>query len=212
MIDFRRLNTITVFDAEPMPNPEIIFAKGGQDKFSKLDFCRGHWQIPMKLEDKEKTAFCALQGLFHFKVIPFGLVNAVASYGRMMRKLLDGLSHVDNYIDDVLVHTEIWEGHIAALHALFVRVREYGLTVKPSQCHMAFESLDFVGHKIGQREVKTQDDKLERIRNAPIPTIKKQVRSFLGLAVYYRKFVDKYSKIAAPLSDPTKAKRPNKLS
>ena len=83
-------------------------------------------------------------------VMPFGLVNAGASYGRMMRRLLDGLSHVDNYVDDVLVHTETWEEHIAALRALFVRVREYGLTVKPSKCFMAFESIDFVGHKIGQ--------------------------------------------------------------
>ena len=155
LIYFRRLNKITVFDAEPMPNPEIIFAKVGQDKFlSKFDFCKRHWQIPRKLQDKEKTAFCAPQGLFHFKVVPFGLVNAGASYGRMMRRLLDCLSHVDNYIDDVLVHTEIWEGRIAALRALFVRVREYGLTVKPSKCYMAFESLDFVGHKFGQGEVK----------------------------------------------------------
>ena len=80
VIDFRRLNKITVFDAERMPNPEIIFAKIGQDKFlSKLDFCKGYWQIPIKIEDKENTAFCAPQGLFHFKVMPFGLVNAGAS-------------------------------------------------------------------------------------------------------------------------------------
>ena len=130
----------------------------------------------------------------------------------MTRRLLDGLSHVDNYVDDVLVHTETWEEHIAALRALFVRVREDGLTLKLSKCCMAFESLDFVGQKIGQREVKTQDDKVERISNAPKPTTKKQVRSFLGLAGYYRKFVDNYCKIAAPLRDLTKAKRPNKVS
>ena len=213
VIDFRRLNKITVFGVNPMPNSEIIFAKVGQDKFlSKLDFCKGYWQIPMKIEDKERTAFCAPEGLFHFKVMPFGLVNAGASYGRMMRRLLDGLSRVNNYVDDVLVHTETWEEHIVALRVLFVRVRGYGLTVKPSKCCMAFESLDFVGHKIGQGEVKTQDDKVERIRNAPIPITKKQVRSFLGLTGYYRKFVDKYSKIAVPLSDITKAKRPNKVS
>ena len=104
----------------------------------------------------------------------------------MMRRLLDGLSHVDNNADVVLVYTETWEEHIAALRALFVRVRECGLTVKSSKYCVAFESLDFVGHKIGQGEVKHQDDKVERFRNAPIHTTKKKVRSFLGLAGYYQ--------------------------
>ena len=102
--------------------------------------------------------------------------------------------------------------HLAIFRALFVRVRQAGLTIKPTKCYLGYGCLDFVGHQIGQDEVKTQEDRVDHIRNAPIPTTKKQVRSFLGTADCYRKFVNGYSKIAAPLTDLTRAKQYNKMS
>ena len=129
VIDFRQINRVTVFDAEPMPNPEVIFAKLAHDKvFSTFDFCKGYWQIPMVATDKEKTAFSSSLGLFQFRRMPFGLVNAGATYGRMMRRVLDGLPDVDNYVDDVIVHSPTWKSHLGTLRALFARVRQASLT------------------------------------------------------------------------------------
>src|SRR5688572_17535504 len=103
VIDFRKLNRVTKFDGEPIGNPEMIFAKIASDQYlSKLDFCKGFWQIPVREQDKPKTAFVTSQGLFQFTRLPFGMVNSGASYSRMMRKLLHGLKHVDNFVDDVL--------------------------------------------------------------------------------------------------------------
>ena len=170
-IDFRRLNKVTVFYAKPKQNPEIIFTKVGQDKYlSKIYFSQGYWQIPMKQEYREKTVFLRFPGLFHFRVMPFGVANAGTSYSRMMRTVLDGLDHVDNYADDVLVHTMTWAERLATLRALFVRVRQAGLTVKPTKCYLGYKYLDCVGHHIVQDEVKTPEHKVNRIRNAPIPT------------------------------------------
>ena len=107
VIDFRQLNKGTRFDSEPIPNPDVTFAKlAGKQYFSKLDFCKGYWQIPMSPDDREKTAFASPHGLFQFRRMPFGLVNSGATYTRMMKILLAGLADVDNYIDDILVHSE----------------------------------------------------------------------------------------------------------
>ena len=119
VVDFRLLNKATVFNAEPMPNPEAIFASLSGDKFfSKLDFTKGYWQIPMKDEDKEKTAFSSSLGLLQFRRMPFGLVNAGATYSRMMRNLVDGLDGVAFYVDDVIVHSRTWDQHVETLSEL----------------------------------------------------------------------------------------------
>ena len=97
VVDFRRLNKNTRFDAEPIPNPEDIFAKlSGNRYFSKLDFCKGYCQIPLGEDSKEKTASATSRGLFQFRVMPFGLVNAAATYSRLMRMLFNDFSNVEN--------------------------------------------------------------------------------------------------------------------
>ena len=209
VIDFRQINRVTVFDAEPMPNPEVIFAKLAHDKvFSTFDFCKGYWQIPMVATDKEKTAFSSSLGLFQFRRMPFGLVNAGATYGRMMRRVLDGLPDVDNYVDDVIVHSPTWKSHLGTLRALFARVRQASLTVKPSKCHVGYLQVDFVGHQVGSGLMLTQSDKVDKVKNAEVPRTKTQVRSFLGLAGYYRKFIPHYASLTTPLSDLTKKGAP----
>ena len=209
VIDFRQINRVTVFDAEPMPTPEVIFAKLAHDKvFSTFDFCKGYWQIPMVATDKEKTAFSSSLGLFQFRRMPFGLVNAGATYGRMMRRVLDGLPDVDNYVDDVIVHSPTWKSHLGTLRALFARVRQASLTVKPSKCHVGYLQVDFVGHQVGSGLMLTQSDKVDKVKNAEVPRTKTQVRSFLGLAGYYRKFIPHYASLTTPLSDLTKKGAP----
>lgn len=212
VVDYRRINQITVFDAEPMPVAEDIYARLAKAKyFSKMDFVKGYWQTPMAEQDKQKTAFSTPFGLYQFKRMPFGLQNAGATYGRMMRKVLEGLQASDNFVDDVLSFTSEWDNHLAELKQVFTRVRNAGLTVKPSKCYFGFLDVEFLGHLVGGGKLGTTADKTERIATALRPQTKRQLRAFLGLTGYYRRFVPDYAMMTAPLTDLTKSKVPNKL-
>nr|XP_034304387.1 uncharacterized protein LOC117681956 [Crassostrea gigas] len=211
-IDYRRLNCATVFDAEPMPSPESIFSKMTGKKFvSKIDLSKGYWQVPMADESKPLTAFSTPSGLYQFRTMPFGLVNAPATFSRMMRKLLQGMNGVENFIDDVIVFTDTFEEHLHILKTVFERLRDAGLAARPTKCFIGFDKIDCLGHMDGNKCLEPEQDKIDAVRNAPIPQTKKQVRAFLGLAGFYRKFIPNFSAIAIPLSDLTKKGQPNKV-
>lgn len=211
-IDYRRLNCATVFDAEPMPSPESIFSKMTGKKFvSKIDLSKGYWQVPMADESKPLTAFSTPSGLYQFRTMPFGLVNAPATFSRMMRKLLQGMNGVENFIDDVIVFTDTFEEHLHILKTVFERLRDAGLAARPTKCFIGFDKIDCLGHMVGNKCLEPEQDKIDAVRNAPIPQTKKQVRAFLGLAGFYRKFIPNFSAIAIPLSDLTKKGQPNKV-
>ncbi|KAJ8044259.1 hypothetical protein HOLleu_11669 [Holothuria leucospilota] len=206
-VDFRKLNKITVFDPEPIPNPDELMRKLANSMyFTKIDLSKGYWQIPVQKDDRPKTAFITSHGLYQFKVLPFGLVNAPAAFTRMMRKLLEGELNVINYIDDILIHTESWEEHLSTLESIFLRLRNAGLTARPSKCFIGCKSLVFLGHIVGEGIIKPLPDKITKISNASRPTTKKEVRSFVGLSNYYRKFIPNFAALAAPLTDLTKAR------
>ena len=210
--DFRKLNSITVFDAEPIGNPDDLFVKMSNSKyFTKVDLSKGYWQVKMKSSSKIFTAFVTSEGLFCFKKMPFGLVNSGATFCRMMRKLLYGLTNTDNFVDDIIVHTETWRAHMECLQALFKRLQEAKLTARPTKCVIAVRSVSFLGHIIGDGMIQRQPEKVKSILNCQRPTAKKQVRSFLGLIGYYRNFIANFSTVSAPLSDLTKRGQPNKV-
>ena len=140
--------------------------------------------------------------------MPFGLVNSGSTSNRMMRKLLHGCSNADNYVDDILGHTIRWDDHLVTFRDIFTKIRDAGLTLKPSKCLIGFESIAFTGHVVGTGILQMEDDKLEKIRNAQRPKTKKQVCAYLGLAGYYRRFIQAFSDVAAPLTDLTKKGRP----
>ena len=211
-IDFRKLNKITVFDAEPIPNQDQIFSKLAKDHFfTKIDLTKGYWQIPMKVEIKSLTAFITPNGLYQFKMMPFGLVNAPATFSTVMRTLTAGMENIDNYMDDILIHTQSWETHLRTLTTLLSRLRKAGLTARPSKCSIGMSNIVYLGHVVGKSKLSPQTNKIEKIKNAPKPETKKQMRSFLGLSYYYRKFIPNYAAIAVPLTDATKNKEPNKI-
>ena len=136
-IDFRKLNAKTVFDAEPVPNQEVILNRMGGDNFiSRLDLTKGFWQVPTKEEDRKYTAFSTDQGLMQFKYMPFGLVNALAIFCRMVRKLLYDVNYVDAYVDDIVPHTATWDDHMHTLRQVVQKMRQHGLTAKPSECEI----------------------------------------------------------------------------
>ena len=211
-IDFRKLNKITIFDAEPIPNQEEIFAKLSKDHyFTKFDLSKGYWQIPLRESDKIKTAFLTSNGLYHFNMMPFGLVNAPATFTRIMRTLLCGMQFVDNFIDDILIHTETWPSHIKTLKELLYRLQKSNLTAKPSKCVVGMEKVEFLGHIVGNGQLAPQEEKVVKIQAAPFPKTKKEMRSFLGLSGYYRRFIPNYATKAVPLTDKTKNAQPNKI-
>ncbi|XP_041375943.1 uncharacterized protein LOC121388603 [Gigantopelta aegis] len=176
-IDFRRLNKITIFDAEPMPNADEIFAKlNGCRYISKLDLSKGYWQLPLTESAKGLTAFQTPMGLFQFKVMPFGLVNAPASFSRLMRKLLQDMQNIDNFIDDIIIYTTTFGEHMQVLKELLIRLRNANLTAKPSKCYIGFQSLECLGHIVGNEKLEPVLDKVKAIKEAKQPETKKQVK------------------------------------
>ena len=140
-VDYRKLNRITVFDAEPMTSANDIYAKLYGDKyFSKIDLSKGYWQIKMDAASKDKTAFATPDGLYNFKTMPFGLVCATAEFSRLIRTLLRGLKGVENYIDDILIHTESFDDHVKCLEEVLKRLSEANMTARPSKCFFGFET------------------------------------------------------------------------
>ena len=117
----RGINKITVFDAEPVPNVDEMLTKfSGYSYFSRSDLAKGYWQVPLKKSARDKTAFQTGKGLFQFCKMPFGLVNSQANFSRLMRKLLEYMENIDNFVDDIIVFTKTWNEHLSVIRELLV--------------------------------------------------------------------------------------------
>src|SRR3984885_5176657 len=203
--NYKQLNKLTVFDPEPMMANDDIFVKlSGSKIFSKFDFCKGYWQIPMSEDSKDYTSFICKNGHFRFKVLPFGLINSASSYNRMMRKMLEGLRDLESYVDDVLAHTENWEDYLKTLERFFKRVSEAKLTMKPTKCQLGYLTIDFLGHTLSEGQITPKAESIDKIMDMPRPRNKKQVRSFVGAINYFRKFIPNSAELMKPLTELTK--------
>ena len=143
--------------------------------------------------------------------MPFGLVTAPATFCRLMRNVLHNMTNVDNFIDDILVYAESYEQHIKILSELFTRLQAANLNARPSKCPLAYSKLYCLGHVIGEEVNRPHPSKVTAIQEAQPPNTKKQVRSFLGLVGFYRKFIPNFSHVALPLTDLTRKFSPNKI-
>ena len=211
-IDFRALNKVTRFDAEPIPDVEVLFTKlKGKTIFSKLDLAKGYWQIPMAPEDKEKTAFRTPLGLFQFRRMPFGLCTAPSTFARMMNMLDFDRFKAVHFFDDILVASESWEEHWRSLDGVFSLLKSHGLTVRPSKVELGLDTIEFLGHRVGQGVMRPVVSKVSRMLNIAVPTTKKQVQAVLGLFGFYRRYVPDFAALVAPLTDLTGKQKPSKV-
>ena len=201
-VDYRALNGITIKDAYPLPRvDETLDSLGGAQYFSTLDLASGYWQVEVDPSDRPKTAFSTPQGHFEFTVMPFGLCNAPATFQRLMEYVLAGLQweHCLVYLDDIIVFSETFKEHITRLSGVFDRLRNAGLKLKPKKCCFARSSVQYLGHIVSRRGLEAEKSKVQAVRDYPRPTNATEVRSFLGLVGYYRRFVRGFSTIANPL-------------
>jgi hypothetical protein len=206
-VDYRKLNAATIKDAFPMPNTEDVLSSfHGAKYFSTLDLRSGFWQVAMTPEDQTKTAFTTYRGLFEFTVMPFGLTNAPAVFQRMMNSVLDGLQHkfAVPYIDDIIVYSKSIEEHIEHLEIVFRRLAEEGLMLNPDKCVYLRQEISYLGHIVSAEGLKPDPAKIQSVVDMQAPTSVKEIRRFLGLTGYYRKFIQNYAKIAQPMTVLTK--------
>ena len=202
VVDFRKLNEVTTKDAFPLPLINEMLDLVGSAKFiSTLDLASGYWQIPMSKKDAPKTAFSTRSGHFQFKRMPFGLTNAPATFQRFMNRVLSGLTYsfCMVYLDDVIIYSNSISDHLNHLQLVFDRLALAGLTLKASKCQLFRSSVSFLGHTISSEGIKPDQSKLKVIADWPTPSNIKEVRSFLGLVNYYRRFIPSLANIADPL-------------
>lgn len=211
-IDFRALNKVTVFDAEPIPDTEELFARLTKARFfTKIDLAKGYWQIPVKQEDRHKTAFQTPLGLYQWTKMPFGLVSAPASFARMMRKLKLEENSALNFFDDILIATERWDDHLESVKGVLQKLQKFGLTARPTKIFAGFQTLEFLGHTVGKGTMQPEKSKVDKILSLGQPRTKKQVRGIVGLMSYYRRYVPDFASLISPLTDLTKKGQPNKV-
>ena len=206
-VDYRRLNNITRKDAFPLPRAQDCFdTVAGATLFSSMDITSAYNQIPIRKEDIPKTAFVTKYGLFEFTTMPFGLCNAPATFQRVMELALAGLQWKIClvYLDDVLIFSKTFEEHIKRLSDVLDRIRMARLKLKPAKCHFLQTEVTYLGHILSAEGVRPNKENVDRILAWKNPTNVKEVRSFLGMANYYRRFIHGFSYYAHPLVNLTR--------
>ncbi|XP_027158420.1 uncharacterized protein LOC113760043 [Coffea eugenioides] len=206
-IDYRGLNEATIKNKYPLPLIDSLFDQlQGSVVFSKLDLRQGYYQLKIKKEDIPKTAFSTRYGHFEFAVMPFGLTNAPAAFmdlmQRIFKKYLDQFVVV--FIDDILIYSKSREEHAKHLEVVLQILREHKLYAKFSKCEFWLTEISFLGHRVSEDGIAVDPAKVEAVINWKQPETPTEVRSFLGLAGYYRRFIQDFSKIAGPMTELTK--------
>ena len=201
-VDYRRLNAVTYKDSYPLPLIDnCLNALSGSSWYSTLDLRSGYYNIPIAEEDRDKSAFITQGGCFRFTVMPFGLTCAPSVFQRLMDIVLCGLSYMTClvYLDDVIVFGRSFDEQLERLEQVFDRLAHANLKLKPSKCSLCQRSVDFLGHVVSADGIAMQDAKISAIIDWPPCKNVGEVRAFMGLTGYYRRFVQNFSVIASPL-------------
>ena len=210
-VDFRALNSLTIKNRYPIPRiDDLLDAISGAKFFTSIDLTSGYHQIRITEEDAPKTAFRTPFGHFQFKVLIEGLTNAPATFQTVMNSIFKPYlrDFVVVYLDDILVYSKTEADHQKHLRLVLEKLREEKFYACLQKCEFAKPEIKFLGHIVGAEGIKVNPAKIAAVNDWPQPTNVHHVRSFLGLANYFRKFIQGYAKLAAPLTDLTKTANP----
>ena len=203
-VDYRKLNSRTQKDSFPLPRiDESLGALNAAQWFTTLDLASGFNQVAVEEEDKPKTAFTTPFGLFEYNRMPFGLCGAPATFQRLMQSCLHDQIYqlLLVYLNDVIVFSKTFDEHLERLDKVLTRLAQQGLKIKREKCSFLRKEVSYLGYVVSSDGVSTDPEKIDVVKNWPVPKTVKELRSFLGFASYYRRFVKDFSKIADPLHD-----------
>ena len=202
-IDYRKLNKVTIQDSQALPRiDDSLDALGGAKWFSTLDLKSGFHQIGIREEDRPKTAFCIPGGgLWQFKVMPFGASTSPAVFERLMERVFAGLTYVTLliYLDDIIIYGKTFEIHLENLKEVLRQLKEANLKLNAEKCLFFQTEVTFLGHLVSEKGISTAPEKVKSVQEWPIPTNVSEVRSFVGLCSYLRRFIPGFSTICKPL-------------
>lgn len=210
-VDYRKLNNVTKKDSYPLPRiDDMLETLSGTQWFSSLDLASGFWQVELEQKDREKSTFITRFGTYEFTVMPFGLCNAPATFQRLMDTVLRDIlwQFVVVYIDDINIGSKTFEEHLVHLEQVFSRLEEAGLKLSPEKCFFFKDEIPFLGHVVSRTGIHTDPEKLKVIKEFPVPRDLTQLRGFIALASYYRKFVKNFSSVVEPLNRLLKKNTP----
>lgn len=207
-VDYRLLNARMKGDRYPIPKPiEIFDDMKGAVVYTGFDFFTGYWQFLMTTFCQELTTFICRYGTFAFKVMPFGLMNAPSTFQRAMDMILKDLPFVRVYLDDIIIFSLNLRDHLRHIKIVLNRIMKYNLKLKISKCSFAQDEVDLLGHIVSAEGVRVDPKKIEKIQAIETPSSATELRSFLGLAGYYRRFIKGFADISATLHAGTSVKR-----
>jgi hypothetical protein len=206
VVDFRQVNANTIPDKYPIPSIEDILPRTRDANiFSRIDLKSAYWQVGIRKEDQEKTAFTVPFGLFEWTVLAFGLKNAPACFQRLIDRVLTDCREFSlGYFDDILVYSKNLEAHVCHLREVFQRLAKFGLRINPKKCLLAAVEVLFLGYTISHGRLSPDPSKVQCVKEYPIPRSVKEVQRFLGLVGFYRRWIRRFSELAAPLTQLTK--------
>ena len=211
-VNYQKLNAATVPDAHPMPRvDQVVSRMSGCRYITHMDVRRGFWHLPIAEEDCHKTAFATPWGeVWEFTRCPFGLVHAPAAYQRAMDTAMSGVSGCSVYMDDTYVYSKTWEEHLASLRGVFQRCSQYNIKLNWEKCGFAAPEVKCLGYVVGVNGLKVDDEKVAAITQLPRPRNAKGVKNFLGMAGYFRQFIEHFAELSAPLVYLTRKQVPFK--
>ena len=188
-------------DKHPLPTPERLFATlAGGHLFTKIDLRHAYQQVPLDAESQKLVTINTHRGLYQYTRLPFGVASAPSIFQRIMDTILQGMSHVICYLDDILITGRSKAEHLRTLEAVLERLETERLTLKRSKCIFMCKQVEYLGHVVNEKGVHTSPDKIRAIQEAPTPKNVRQLRSLLGLVNYYGKFVPNLAALLHPLN------------
>ena len=202
VIDYRRINSVTVKEPYPIPRVDEAFDALTKAKLmTTFDLTWGYWQTPLAEEDKQKTAFTTRSGRWEYNVLPMGITNAVPAFQRNMEMMLSGLlwKKCIIYIDDIIIFGKTFEEHLQNIIEVLERMRRFNVFAKPSKCQFCQKEVTYLGHRVGNGKLMMDDYNVQKIVKMDMPGTLKEIRLFVCLAVYYCRFIKGFAKIARPL-------------